>query len=196
MSEQNEWQRWSELWQAPPSVDIERLRRGAHRKLWRMRLTVAMELLVSLIAMGQVLRLMLDPGAEWRWKIWGGMFLVFLPVGLGLLLHIRRGAWRASGEEAGDILQLAARRAIAGIRLAKLNVWSTLLWLAVTLVVAAPDLLPAHWQHDPRLRSMLLMQCAFNLPVIVGGIGLSIWYMARQRRRLREVNALLRDYEE
>jgi hypothetical protein len=195
MSERNEWQRWSELWQEPPAVDIERLRRGAHRKLWRMRLTVAMELLACTFAVTQLARLMLDPGTEWRWKVWGGMLLVLLPLGQGLVLHVRRGAWRAGGEEAGDILQLAARRAIAGIRLAKLNVWSLLLVLVVTLVVAAPELTPAHWEHDPQLRSMVLMQCAINLPIIVGGLGFCVWYMARQRRRLREVNALLREHE-
>lgn len=196
MSEQNDWQDLSALWQQPASVDIERLRRGAHRKLWRMRVTVAFELLVSLIAMGQIVRLMLDPGTGWRWKVWGAMLLVLLPIGQGLLLQVRRGAWRATGEEAGDILQLAARRAVVGIRLAKLNVWSLLLVLAVTLVVAAPDLMPAHWQHDQQLRSMVLIQCAVNLPIIVGGLGLSIWYMRRQRRRLREVQALLRDYDD
>lgn len=196
MNDKNEWRDWSTLWQQQPSVDIKRLRRGAHRKLWRMRLTVALELLVTLIALAQVARLMLDPGTEWRWKVWGGMLLVLLPVGQGLLLHVRRGAWRATGEEAGDILQLAAKRAIVGIRLAQLNVWSLLLVLAVTLVVAAPDLTPTHWQHDPQLRSMVLMQCAINLPVIVGGVALCVWYIRRQRRRLREVQALLRDYED
>lgn len=196
MSDKNEWQDWSALWQQQPSVDIERLRRGARRKLWRMRLTVGFELFVSIIAVGQVTWLMLNPGTEWRWKVWGGMFLVLLLLAHGLLLHIRRGAWRATGEEAGDILQLAAKRAIAGIRLARLNVWGTLLWVAVTLVVAAPDLVPTHWEHDPQLRSMILMQCAINLPIIVGGIGLSIWYMARQRRRLREVQSLLGAYKD
>ena len=37
MNDKNEWRDWSTLWQQQPSVDIKRLRRGAHRKLWRMR---------------------------------------------------------------------------------------------------------------------------------------------------------------
>ncbi|HWU76471.1 MAG TPA: hypothetical protein VN043_08195 [Rhodanobacter sp.] len=196
MNEQNEWQRWSELWRQQPSVDIERLRRGARRKLRRMRVAVALELLLTMIAVGQVMRLILDPGVEWRWKAWAGMTLVFMLVVQGLLLHVRRGAWRTAGEEAGDILRLTAKRATAGIRHAKLNAWSALLWLAVTLLVAAPELTPAHWQHDPRLRSMVLLQCAINLPIIALGVGLCAWYIRRQRRRLREVLALLRDYDD
>lgn len=195
MNVQNEWDRWAETWQQQPPVDMEQLRRRARRKLWRMRLIVALELLVTVVAVGQVARLILHPGVEWQWKFWGGMTMVFLLVVQGLLLHVRRGAWRATGEEAGDILRLTAKRAAAGIRLAKLNAWSALLWLAVTLAVAAPELVPAHWEHDPHLRTLVLLQCAVNLPIIAVGVGLCVWYIRRQRRRLREVRELLRDYD-
>jgi hypothetical protein len=68
--------------------------------------------------------------------------------------------------------------------------------LAVTLAVAAPELMPARWEHDSRLRSLVLLQFAVNLPIIAVGVGLCVWYIRRQRRRLREVRELLRDYDD
>ena len=196
MNVQDEWDRWAEVWQQQPPADMERLHRRARRKLWRMRAIVVFELLVSAIAVAQVMRLMGFAGIEWRWKLWAALTLVLLLIMQGLLLRARRGAWRASGDGPGAVLRLMARQAVAGIRLARVNIWGVVLWVAVTLLVAAPELAPARWQHDPQLKRLILLQCAVNLPIIVAGLGLCAWYLRRQRRRLREVQALLRAYEE
>jgi hypothetical protein len=196
MNVQDDWNRWAGDWQQQPSVDIDRLRHRVSRKLWRMRMTATLELLVSAVAVWQTWRLIMQPGIDLRWKLWAACAMLLVLVGHYLVLRARRGTWRASGSDAGDLLQLTARRAIAGIRLATLNSWSLLLMLAVTLVVAAPDLMPAHWQHDAKLKSMILLQCAVNLPIVVIGFVGSAWYIRRQRRHLREVKALLREHED
>lgn len=196
MNVQDDWNRWAEDWQQQPSVDIDQLRHRVSRKLWRMRLTATLELLLTTVAVWQTWWLIVYPGIELRWKLWAACAMLLVLVGQYLLLQARRGTWRALGSDAGDLLQLTARRAIAGIRLAKLNAWSLLLMLAVTLVVAAPELMPAHWQHDAKLRSLILLQCAVNLPIVVLGFVGCAWYIRRQRRRLRDVQALLRECED
>lgn len=196
MNVQDNWTRWSEDWQQQPSVDIDRLRQRVSRKLWRMRLTATLELLVTAVAVWQTWWLITHAGIGFRWKLWGAFAMLLVLVGQCLVLQARRGTWRAPGSDAGDVLQLTVRRAIAGIRLARLNAWSLVLILAVTLVVAAPDLMPAHWQHDAKLKSLILLQCAVNLPIVVIGFVGCAWYIRRQRRRLREVRALLREHED
>lgn len=196
MNVQDDWTRWSEDWQQQPAVDIDRLRRRVSRKLWRMRLTATLELLLNAVAVWQTWRLITHPGVEWRWKLWAGFAMVLMLALQYLFLQVRRGTWHASGSDAGDLLQLSARRASAGIRLAKVNAWSLLLVIVVTLLVAAPELTPAHWQHDAQFRSLVLLQCALNLPIVVLGFVGCAWYIRRQRRRLRDVQALLRECED
>lgn len=196
MNVQDDWTGWTEAWRQQPAVDIDRLRRRVSWKLRRMRLTAALELLLNAVAVWQTWRLIAHPGVEWRWQLWAAFAMLLVLVVQALLLQVRRGTWQAPGSDAGDLLQLTARRAIAGVRMARVNVWSLLLLIVVTLLVAAPELTPAHWQHDAKFRSLVLLQCALNLPVVVLGFAGCAWYLRRQRRRLRDVQALLREGEE
>lgn len=193
MNVQDDWARWAETWQQQPPVDIDGLRQRVGRKLWRMRLTTTLELLLNAVAVWQTWRMIVHPGLELRWKLWAACAMLLVLAMQYLFLQARRGTWRAPGSDAGDLLQLTARRAIAGIRLAKVNAWSLLLLIAVTLLVAAPELTPEHWRHDANLRSLVLLQCVLNLPIVVLGLVGCGWYIRRQRRRLRDVQALLRE---
>lgn len=188
MTAKDEWSQWGELWQQQPDVDVERWQKRAGRKRLRMKVIVAMELLASLLTVGQCLRLFGDYGT--RWRVWGGLTIVFVLVLQTLYLHIRRGTWRASGADVRSLLQLTAARAHAGIRLAKLNVWGTLLWVVATLVVAMPELDPGRWRHDPKLKLILALQFAVNTPMIVVLLVFCAWYIRRQRQRLRAIDAL------
>jgi hypothetical protein len=185
----DEWSQWGELWQQQPSVDIRWWQKRAARKRLRMQGIVAIELLLSLSAVGQCLRLFGDYGM--RWRIWGGLTLLFVLILQGFYLHIRRGTWRASGADVRSLLQLTAARAHAGIRLAKLNIWGTLLWVVFTLLVAMPELDPGRWQTEPKLERILLLQFAVNTPMIVILLIFCAWYIRRQRQRLRSIHALL-----
>lgn len=194
MNPHEDWERWIDVWQQQPLVDVDRLRRGVIRKQWRMRLAAALELLATLVAVGQTLRAAVHPGLELRWRIWALVTLAFVLVVQWSFLHARRGAWRALGSDVQDLLRLTARRATVGIRLAKLNLWSMSLWIATTLVVAIPELTPERWQHDPKLKLMIVLQFAINVPIVLMIMGVGVWYIRRQRRRLCEVTALLLDY--
>ena len=187
----DDWSGWGELWQQQPAPDMARLHRLARRKRRRMQLFASLEMLVTLVALWQLLRAF--GHFEWRWKIWS-VFSLGLVLGLQtLFLHIRRGTWSTSGSDLASALRLAAERARAGVRLAQVNIWSTVLLLVATAVAAAPDLDPSRWRSDPHLRFVILVQIGANAPIVVLILGACLWYMRRQRRRIRDLDALMHD---
>jgi len=188
------WSGWSELWQQQAPPDMARLHRLARRKRRRMQLFASLEILVTLVALWQLLRTF--GHFELRWKIWS-VFSLGLVLGLqAMFLHIRRGTWSASGSDLASSLRLAAERARAGIRLAQVNIWSTVLLLAATAVAAAPDLDPSRWRSDPHLRFVILVQIGANAPIVALIVGACLWYMRRQRRRIRSLDTLMQSYRE
>ncbi len=190
----DDWTEWGELWQQQPALDVARLHRFARRKRRRMQLFAILEVLVTLITIWQLLRTF--DHFEPRWKIWS-VFSLGLVLGLQtLFLHIRRGTWNTSGSDLASALRLAAERSRAGIRLAQVNIWSTLLLLIATAIAAAPDLDPARWRNDPHLRFVILVQIGANAPIVVLILGACLWYMRRQRRRIRGLDALMQGYRE
>jgi hypothetical protein len=190
----DDWSGWGELWQQQPAPDMVRLHRLARRKRRRMQLFASLEMLVTLVALWQLLRTF--GHFEPRWKIWS-VFSLGLVLGLqALFLHIRRGTWNASGSDLASALRLAAERARAGIRLAQVNIWSTVLLLVATALAAAPELDPSRWRSDPHLRLEILVQIGVNGPIVALIIGACLWYMRRQRRRIRDLETLTGSYLE
>lgn len=187
MTTQDDWSEWGELWREQPGVDVARLQRQILRKRRRMQGAVMLELGASAIAVVQCVRLVLR-GTE-RWAVMGIAALVFVVLLQGLYLHARHGTWRAAGSDVASLLLLTRRRAQAGIRLAHIYLWSTLVLVAVAFCVAAPEL--AHWASDPRLQRLLVLQFAVNGPIIVATVVACLWYRRRQRARLARVDALL-----
>lgn len=144
MNAHDDWSRWGEDWQRQPPVDVDRLRARVRRKLWPMRLVIAFEWLVTLVAAGQLVRVLFMPAADARWKLWAAlMFVVLIAPAPYLSLRLRRGTWRAPAGSVSDLLRLTARRARAGIRIAWINILSMPLLLAITLPIAAPWLAPS-----------------------------------------------------
>ena len=193
MSLQDDWSRWGDDWQRQPAMDVDRLRRRVRRKRRQMRAVVGLEVASALFAVVQIVRLLLMSWVTERWKIWAGLVFLLLAGGVCLSLHARRGTWRAATESVPDLLRLTAERARAGIRLAWLNILSVPVLLAITLPIAAPWLAPSRWRHDPRLQHMLLLQLGINGTLVVALLVFFAGYLRRQRRRLREVEALLRE---
>jgi hypothetical protein len=183
MTAHDDWSRWGEDWQRQPPVDLNRLRARVRRKQW----------LTMLVAMGQSVYLLLMPGADTRWKLWGALMLAMLAPAPYLSLRVRRGTWRAPAESVSDLLQLTMRRARAGICLAWINILSVPLLLAITLPIAAPWLAPSRWRHDPALRHTLALIVGINGVVIGGLLVFFVIFLQRQRQRLRRIEALLRD---
>jgi len=186
----NDWSQWGELWRDQPAVDVSRLARAASRKRWRMRVMVALELLTSAGACVQCIRLMsITTG---RWQVWSLATLAFMLILQWLYLHVRRGTWQASGNDVHSLLQLTLQRAVAGVRLARVNLWSTLVWVMLTVLVSVPELEPARWQGDPKLKLILVLQLAVNGPLILAIIAFCIWYIRRQRARISRIEDLLK----
>jgi len=186
----NDWSEWGELWRDQPAVDVSQLARAASRKRWRMRVIVALELLMSAVACAQCLRFMsITTG---RWQVWSIATLVFMLVLQWLYLHVRRGTWQASGDDVRSLLQLSLQRAAAGVRLARINLWSTAVWVVLTVLVSVPELEPSRWQADPKLKWILVLQCAVNGPLILAIIVFCLWYIRRQRARIARIGELLR----
>jgi len=193
MNSHEDWTRWGGQWQQQATVDADWLRRQVRHKHWRMRVIAGMELIVSIVALGQIIRLLWLPGIELRWKLWSVLALLFVLILQYLYLHMRRGTWRASAGSPRELLQLTARRARTGIQLARLNIGSTLLLVVVTLLVATPELLPSRWQHDPKMKLILLLQFGVNGLMVAVTLVFCVWYIQRQRKRLQQINALLSD---
>jgi hypothetical protein len=196
MNPGDDWARWGDDWQRQPTVDVYRLRRRVRRKRRQMQMVLGFEWCAALFAIGQVLRLLLDPGIGLRWKIWAGLALLLVSASAYLSLRVRRGTWRAASDGMPELLRLTAKRAQAGIRLAWMNIAGFLVLLVLTLSLAAPWLAPSRWRHDPALEQMLLLQVVANGIVLVPLLVFFAFYIRRQRRRLRRIETMLQDYAE
>lgn len=194
MNPQDDWGRWADDWRRQPTVDVDRLRRRVQRKRRQMRVMVGVEAALALFAVGQIVRLLLMPGVTGRWKIWAGLAFLLVAAVAYLSLRVRRGTWRAATDGVPDLLRMTAERARAGIRLAWMNILSVPVLLAITLPIAAPWLAPSRWRHDPALQHLLLLQLGINGAIIMALLIFFAGYIRRQRRRLREVEVLLREY--
>ena len=164
-------------------LTAERARAGI-RLAWMNILSVPVLLAISLLM----------PGVTERWKIWAGLAFLLMAATVYLALRARRGTWRSATEDIPGLLRLTAERARAGIRLAWMNILSVPVLLAISLPIAAPWLAPSRWRHDPVLQRVLLFQLVINGVVIGAVLVFFVAYIRRQRRRLREVEALLREY--
>ena len=193
MSVHDEWSDWTAQWRTQPVVDIERLRRRALVKRWRMLAMVLFETVTAIGALVQTGWLFAHPGLALRWKLFAAGGTVLVVVMWSLTLRLRRGTWRAAGARVADLLQLDARRAEAGIRLAQAQLWGFAALLVSVAVLAWPSLQPSAWMHDAALRRILLVQIGANAPIMLGGVSLCLWYIRRQRRRLARIAQLQAD---
>lgn len=194
MSTENDWSHWQQQWQRQaPMPDIEHLQRQVRRKHGRMVAVAIFEALASIFALVQLVRLQLMPHLPLRWHVAGAAMFGFLVVLQCFVLHVRRGTWRLATADSRSLLQLSARRARAGMRLAWLQVWGLLVLLVMVAMAAWPWLQPERWQHDAHLRMLLALQIGINGPIVIGGLTLCCWYIRRQRRRLQQLEAWLRE---
>lgn len=193
MSRQDDWSRWGDDWRRQAVVDPDHLRRRVHRKRLQMRVMVGLEVVLTLFAAGQLVHLLLQPWVTTRWRVWAALAFALVAAVAWLSWRTRRGSWQAAGQSVPELLRLTAQRARAGIRLAWLNMVSVPVLLAITLPVAAPWLAPSRWRHDPHLQHLLLLQLGITGSLVAALLVFFGLYLRRQRRRLREVGALLRE---
>lgn len=190
MSAHEEWASWSAAWQAQVPVDAARLARQVRHKRARMLAFTVLEVLLSVTGVGQTIRLLLQPQPGWRLKAWAVLALLLILGLQWLFLHIRRGTWSAAADGVAEMLELSTRRASAGIRLAWLQIWSTALLIAASLLLALPELLQC-WRCDPHLLARVLRIGSVNGVVVALVFAGCAWYIRRQRRKLAGLRALL-----
>ena len=191
---QDDWGQWQQEWHQPqPVPDIERLQRKVRRKHWRMAAVVALGGLTTLFAVAQLIRLQLFPQLPLRWHVAGFAMLGLVAVLQWFFLHSRRGTWRLAAADSRGQLELSARRARAGIRLAWLQVWAVLVLVMIVVIAAWPWLQSERWQHDPHLRLLLALQIGVNGPIMIGGVVSCFWYIRRQRLSFQRLEAWLRE---
>lgn len=194
MNTQGDWGRWQQQWQQQaPMPDIDRLHRQVRRKRRWMVATVVFEALALLFALVQLIRLQFLPQLPLRWHVGGFALLGFCVALEWFAVHFRRGTWQLATIDSHALLELSARRARSGIRLAWLQVWALVVVTVIAVIAGWPWLQPERWQHDPRLRSLLELLIGMNAILLIGGMALSLWGLRRQRRRLQQFEAWLRE---
>jgi len=196
MNAPDDWGAWGEAWRGQSVPSMDDLRRRVRRKRWRMGLFVGLEMLLSLYVIGLLLWLLLHPGFPALMKFWVALMLPLVLVTQAMFLHVRRGTWRAMGEDLPALLALLRRRALAGIRLAKLWAWSNGLQALTAALCFAPELTLQRWRHDPWLRRVVEWNVGVNVVLLGALFAGCAWYIRRQRRKLAEVEAMLRACED
>ncbi|HEX7341319.1 MAG TPA: hypothetical protein VF269_03485 [Rhodanobacteraceae bacterium] len=186
MSHDALWEQLQNDWQTTtPAVDVHALAAKAKRKQYRMIVFQALDLVSACAATIVFPRISFGPG-------WIGTFplALFLPLmWLGVIAGAwtRRGTWRSKDTDPRTLLQLACKRARAGL----LYIWLNL-GIAVLLYVA---LIPWIWRGQklatPLAQSEVKGVLIVFAATFAGLLGWAIWYAIRQKRKWRHAKALL-----
>jgi hypothetical protein len=177
-----DWERLGETWRSGGGPDVAALEASVRRKRRRMVVLVSLEVALTLAAIPLLLFVALRrPQAIER--AWAWTMLAFSVPFEALLLYLRRGQWQTPTLGVTALLELVARRARTGIRLAWLNLAATLLGAALTVPFAVRA------KHPDRLLPTLIALAVLS----VAAAAFCVWYIPRQRRRLRETGELLRE---
>ena len=192
MNERDDFHRLGALWRedgpAPLAPElVPDLVRAADRKRRRMRLLVGLELGCTVVATYVIARGIADPVRSVftdERRVWNWLTLALVWLSQAVLLYQRRAEWRTPTATAVDLLALARQRARTAIRLVWLNLASLALFAAVTVPFAL-----AEWSAGTRQAKLVLLGQATAVVLLLAVVAL-ISYLRRQRRRLREVEAL------
>ncbi|WP_333627940.1 hypothetical protein [Stenotrophomonas cyclobalanopsidis] len=142
-----EWSDLQALWQqqpAPPAVDVAALQREAERRSRWIRLRSAIELLITVVAVANCVRALLDPRKLIEHGLLWGLIAFVLAVA-GWIFVQRRRQWRSRGLAPAALLAFERQRARISMQIWRVNiwlslaVWAGLVWMALTAMQAGPD---------------------------------------------------------
>jgi hypothetical protein len=171
-----ELEAWRRQWQADSDVPAD-LRRKVARGTRNMRLTLASEVLVTVImGGGSTLRAVWEPRAE-MWVL-AGMIWVFLAAAWSFAIVTRRGAWSPEAPTTAEFVDLSIRRCRGKLAAARFGVW--LYFAEVIFSLAWLYRVPARRVPAPAIIYVLVT------PVVLLGV-------ARYRRRALAELASLRE---
>jgi hypothetical protein len=194
MNAEQDWSRWQAAWQRQAPIDVTRLLRLARRKRRQMMAILACEWVVALIAIAQTVQLITLDRVALRWKVWAVIAMVLVAISAWLAWRLRRGTWGlAASGNVGALLDLSARRARAGIRLAWANIVGVLVLIVISAALALPWLAASGWLSDPDIRRKVALISVVNSPVVIATIVYGAFYIRRQRRRLAWIQRVRSD---
>lgn len=195
-TDSNEWSDLQALWQQQPSVptvDVAALQREAERRSRWIRLRSALELLVTVVAVGNCIRALLDPRKLIAHGLLWGLIVCVLAVA-GWIFVQRRRQWRSRGLAPAALLAFERQRARISMRIWRLNIWGSLavwaglVWMAHAAMQAGPEapgaLPPQTWALNLWLNAAV---------VLVAAVAGALAGRRRQRRldRLADLEAQL-----
>ncbi len=146
-TDNREWSDLQALWQqqpAPPAVDVAALQREAERRSRWIRLRSAIELLITVVAVANCVRALLDPRKLIEHGLLWGLIAFVLAVA-GWIFVQRRRQWRSRGLAPAALLAFERQRARISMQIWRVNiwlslaVWAGLVWMALTAMQAGPD---------------------------------------------------------
>jgi hypothetical protein len=178
-----EWSALGETW-----PDVEALHRAVRNKRRLMALMVSLELALTLLCSGSLLRVAWHASAGYE-RAWALTVLAFAWAFQGLLLVLRRAQWRSPTLRTEDLLGLIARRARTAIVL----VWANAAGVVALVLLSLP--FAVRWWRD-RPHGSLWPKLVVNATLLAVITVVSVWYLRRQRRTLRRVKALLAELKE
>lgn len=188
---------WKETWSAGAVPDIDALRREAARKRQRMRIFVSFELAATAIASLIVLQALFQYHRD---VVTAAVLVGALTLVIGtqcLALRLRRGTWRSVADTLVGWLHLLIRRARISLRLIVIQAWAILIAiLSAFWFVVHQWLLDGSAVAHVRLSYIVALNVVANTVVL---LPMAIWavrYAARQRRKIRDAEIILRELKE
>lgn len=130
MAEQSQWNNLIEDWQAcevakldgPQSqIDIKTLQENTRKRAGKMRLFMWLDVVTTLIALIVFGYLLTTDINLHQAIIFAGVMVIIIPVAF-YSVWVRRGLWEANGNDTKAYLDLAHGRAVAGMKLAQVNI--------------------------------------------------------------------------
>lgn len=181
-----EWSDLQTLWQQQPGlppVNVAALQREAERRSRWIRLRSAVELMITVVAVANCVRALLDPRKLIaHGLLWG--LIAFVLALAGWIFVQRRRQWRSRGLAPTALLAFERQRARISMQIWRVNiwlslvVWAGLVWMALTAMQAGPDvpgaLPPQTWALNLWLNGAVVVVAALT----------GAWAGRRRQRRL------------
>jgi hypothetical protein len=185
MNTGDDWSALSAAWKAQP-VDVDALRGAVERRSRRMRLMMALDVVLGLVAVVFLGYLYFSTdGITPRARFGLGFCAVAMIGGVWLNYRLRRGLWHAASNSAVDLLKLQRQRRVNAVRMALWGFVALPLGIVGGVLtrpgVAWPGALGLSTGWKLAVVSLIL------ITFVVG-----TWlYVRRQRRLIAAIDALL-----
>lgn len=186
-----DWNDLGAVWQEKEETDISSLTKDVRKKTKRMYVLFTTEMLICLF--GALF------GAYWmvnethEFEV-GLVFFLFSIGGGYFAWWARRGAWRAPEGSALDELKFAKKRAQAGVRYARVNLWGSPVALAMTSFILWQRYDGGNISEEGFTR---LLIAAGTLAVFLPVCAIwSFWYKGKKSAEVEQLHKVITEMED